>query len=165
MTVVLSPDRAQVLLLRREFFVLWDLPGGGIEKNEQADRAAVRETEEETGYVIEIDRFVGHYTHQSVYSRGDQLTHAFRGHVVGGNPKRFGLETTGLRWFPIGELPRWLEPLHRQIIADAVTADSQPFEREICFPKWKIYPARVVFFFVRWQNYLIKKILGMEVET
>ena len=152
MAVVLSPDRRQVLLLRREFFVLWDLPGGGIEENEEAAIAAVRETREETGYEIEIDCLVGRYTHQSVYGRGDQLTHAFRGHVVGGNPKHFGLETTGLRWFPTGQLPRGLEALHRRIIADALTDSSKPFERYISFPRWKLYTARVVFFVFRWIN-------------
>ncbi len=173
MAVVLSEDNCQVLLLRREFFVLWDLPGGGIEKNEEPAEAAVRETHEETGYKIKVGRLVGRYLHQSVYGRGDQLTFAFRGCVVGGQPKRIGLETTGLRWFPIGELPRGLEPLHRQIIADAV-ADAAaslaeaagpvaeaagPVERQISFPRWKLYPARVVFFIVRWQNELLRKLL------
>ncbi len=160
MAVVLSADHSQVLLLRREFFILWDLPGGGIEKGEDGAAAAVRETHEETGYEIEIERFVGRYLHQSVYGRGDQLTQAFRGCVVGGTPKRFGIETTGLRWFAPGELPRTLERLHRQIIADALADASQPFERRIDFPRWKLYPARVVFFVVRWLNFVIKILLG-----
>lgn len=159
MSVVLSSDRRQVLLLRREVFILWDLPGGGIEKGEEAAQAAIRETHEETGYQIEIDRFVGLYAHQSVYGRGDQLTHAFRGRVVGGKARPFNLESTGLQWFPVTRLPRGLQPLHRQIIADALAEDAAPFERYIPFSLWKLYPARVVFLFLRWMNNLIKKII------
>ncbi len=158
MAVVLSPDNEKVLLLRREIFVLWDLPGGGVERNEDPARAAARETREETGIEIQVDRLVGCYLHQSVYGRGDQKTYAFRGHAIGGQPKRFGLETTGLRWFPVTALPRGLETLHRQIIADALADGAAPVERRIDFPAWKLYPARVVFFIVRWENELLKKV-------
>ena len=100
MAVISSEDRQRVLLHRREIFFLWDLPGGGVERNESADAAAVRETREETGYEIHIERFVGKYLHQSVYSAGDQLTHVYRAHLIGGQPKEFSLETTGSLWFP-----------------------------------------------------------------
>ena len=159
MSVVLSSDHRQVLLLRREVFILWDLPGGGIEKHEEPVEAAVREAHEETGYQIAIERFVGLYAHQSVYGPGDQLTHAFRGRVVGGKARPFNLESTGLRWFPVTRLPRGLQPLHRQIIADALSEDAAPFERYMPFSLWKLYPARVVFLFLRWMNNLVKKII------
>lgn len=161
MAVVLSPDRSLVLLLRREIFVLWDLPGGGIELNEDPLVAAVRETEEETGIEIEIDRFVGCYLHQSVYGPGDQRTYAFSGHATGGREKRFGLETTGLRWFAVNRLPRGLEALHKQIIADALAGAPGPVERRIDFPLWKLYPARVVFFIVRWENEVLRRLLNI----
>lgn len=160
MAVVLSQDRSQVLLLRREFFLLWDLPGGGIEKGEDPAEAAVRETREETGYCVEVDDLVGRYLHQSVYGRGDQLTVAFRAHAIGGSPRRLGLETTGLRWFDMAELPRSLQPLHRQIIADALADTAEAFERRIDFPLWKLYPARVVFLCVRFENAVLRALLS-----
>ncbi len=159
MAVVLTQDRKQVLLLRRELFLLWDLPGGGIEKDEEPAQAAVRETREETGYHVQIDNLVGWYLHQSVYGRGDQLTVAFRAHIVGGTPKRLGLETLGLRWFEKAELPRGLQPLHRQIIADALADAAKPFERRIDFPRWKLYPARVVFSWMRFQSAILRALL------
>lgn len=160
MAVVLSPDCKQVLLLRREFFLLWDLPGGGVEKGEDPAQAAVRETREETGYDVEIDNFIGRYLHQSVYGRGDQLTFAFRAHAVGGTPKHLGLETTGLRWAEVTAFPRGLEPLQRQIIADALVDTTDPFERRIDFPRWKLYPARVVFSWMRFQNAVLRALMG-----
>lgn len=159
MSVVLTPDSKQVLLLRREVFFLWDLPGGGIEKNEEPACAAVRECREETGYAIETERHVGWYLHQSVYGRGDQLTHVFRARIAGGKPKRIGLEITGLRWCNVDELPHGLQPLQRQMIADALADAAEQFERRIEFPRWKLYPARVVFFILRYINDTIRRFL------
>ena len=159
MSVVLSDDRQQVLLLRREVFILWDLPGGAIEKGESPARAAVRETREESGYLIEIERPVGRYLHQSVYGRGDQLTHVFRARVVGGKAKHLGLETTGLRWFSVKAMPRGVQPLQRQMIADALANLPVPVERRIDFVRWKLYPARVIFFVMRVRNVAASRLL------
>lgn len=161
MAVVFSPDRRQVLLLRREFLILWDFPGGGIEKGEDPAAAAIREACEETGYDIELERQVGVYYHQSVYGRGDQRTFAYRARVSGDVPKRYGLESMGLRFFAINALPRWLEPLHRQIIADALVAGAPPVERRIDFPRWKLYPARIVFFIFRWENEILRLLMRL----
>ncbi len=149
MTVVFSEDRSRILLLRREIFILWDLPGGKIEVGEDAASAAARECYEETGYQIEVESLIGRYQHQSAYGPGDQLTLAFRGQVKGGSPRALGLETTGLRWCDPSLFPYGFQPLHRQIVADAIDASAGPFEREIRFPAWKLGPARVAFMLLR----------------
>lgn len=149
MAVVVSNDRRAVLLLRREIFILWDLPGGMIEQGEEAAEAAARECAEETGYQIAIESLTGIYLHPSVYGGGDQLTYAYRGHVTGGRAKKYGLETTGLRWCTPPDFPRGFQPLHRQIVEDALKEAPEPFERHILFPLWKLYPARVVFTLLR----------------
>ena len=148
-----------MLLLRREIFILWDLPGGGINPGEEPAHAAVRECREETGYIIELDGAIGKYLHQSVYGLGDQLTYAFRGHIVGGKPKRFGLEITELRWCDVNNLPRGLETLHRQIISDARANTAEIVERRIDFRLWKLYPARIIFFIMRVVNDTIRRFL------
>lgn len=155
MAVVLSEDQRQVLLLRREVFVLWDLPGGAIEKGESPAEAAVRECREETGYEIQLDRMIGQYLHPSVYGMGDQLTYAFRAHIVGGASRRSSLETTGMRWFALNEFPRGLQPLQHRMILDALVDTHEIVERRIDFPRWKLCAARVVFFFLRWRNVML----------
>ena len=159
MAVVLSEDRQKVLLLRREVFILWDLPGGGIEPGEDPASAAVRECSEETGYAIEIEKYVGRYLHQSVYGRGDQQTHAFRAHIIGGTSRPSYLETTGMGWFALSKLPRGVQSLQRQMILDALANAPEPVDQRIDFPVWKLYAARIVFYLVRWRNYLIRSIL------
>jgi 8-oxo-dGTP diphosphatase len=152
MAVVLSEDRRKTLLLRREIFFLWDLPGGGIEEGEDPAAAAIREVWEETGYYLKINRFVGQYLHQSVYGTGDQKTFTFEGIVAGGIPRRFTNETAGLRWCDVGKLPHGLQPLQRQMISDALTAATEPFSRHIKFPNWKLWPARAVFIPMGWMQ-------------
>lgn len=159
MAVVLSEERQKVLLLRREIFILWDLPGGGIDKAETPAHAAVRECREETGYVIELDGALGTYLHPSVYGRGDQLTYAFRGHMVGGTARGLGLETFGVHWCPIDRLPRGLQPLQRQMIADALSDSREPVERRIDFPLWKLALARVAFITMGTLNKTIRRFL------
>jgi 8-oxo-dGTP pyrophosphatase MutT (NUDIX family) len=148
MAVVLSPGRDRVLLLRRQFLFLLDLPGGGVEPGEEPAAAALRETREETGYEVRVVRPVGRYRHPSVYGRGDQLTHAFEAQVVGGQPRGIGPETAGLRWCEVSRLPRGLETLQRTIVEDAL-AGGPPVERRIEFPRWKLWPARAAFMALR----------------
>jgi len=156
MAVVLSGDQQRVLLHRREVYFLWDLPGGGVEEGESGEEAAVRETREEMGLQIAVERFVGTYTHPSVYGKGDQETRAYRAHVTDGELKRFGLESTEVKWVEVNALPRGLETLHRQIIADALTDAATPFERRIEFPGWKLFGARIVFTVMRFRNYFLR---------
>ncbi|MBI3741457.1 MAG: NUDIX domain-containing protein [Chloroflexi bacterium] len=157
MVVTLSEDRQKILLHRREFYWLWDLPGGGIDLNETPTDAAMRETREETGYEVEVEKWIGVYRHPSVYSFGDQVTNLFLARVVGGKANQFGLETMGLGWFAPQELPRDLEPIHKQMILDALSDARTPFNRVIKFAAWKLFLARIGFFMMRWRNYLLRR--------
>jgi 8-oxo-dGTP pyrophosphatase MutT (NUDIX family) len=54
-TVVLDVSEKKVLMLLRQDFHLWTLPGGGVEPSETPEQAAIRETLEETGYEVVVD--------------------------------------------------------------------------------------------------------------
>jgi ADP-ribose pyrophosphatase YjhB (NUDIX family) len=61
-------DQGRVILLRRGFDPgrgLWTFPGGFVELGESVEDAAHRETEEELGITVELERLVG------VYSRSE----------------------------------------------------------------------------------------------
>lgn len=68
----------------------WTMPGGGIEFGEHPDAAAIRELEEETGLVGEIEGVAGIFSHvyrQSGFARGGDLHFLgiiYRMRIVGG---------------------------------------------------------------------------------
>jgi len=59
----------------------------------------------------------------------------------------------------VNALPRGVEPLQRQMIADALADLPEPVERRIEFARWKLYPARVIFFIMRWRNITARRLL------
>jgi len=65
----------------------WNLPGGHIDNLETIVQAAIRETEEETGYKVELAGFLGIY--QALYPAKDLNVAGpvFLGKVVGGEAK------------------------------------------------------------------------------
>jgi len=68
----------------------WTMPGGGINFGEHPDAAAIRELEEETGLIGEIDDVAGIFSHvyrESTFTGGDDLHFLgiiYRMRIVGG---------------------------------------------------------------------------------
>ncbi len=52
----------QILLIQREDFEVWGLPGGQVEAGESIAQAAMREARAETGLDVELTRLVGIYS-------------------------------------------------------------------------------------------------------
>jgi 8-oxo-dGTP diphosphatase len=132
--VVLNEHMQQVLLILRADFRIWSIPGGGIEPGESREQAAIRETLEETGYQVALDRYVGSYRRPQL----NDLRHIFTAHVTGGQPLQSGSESREVRWFPVHELPARLTPSVHEIVADALTESSDPIQRDQHFPIWQV---------------------------
>ena len=155
-TVVFTQDCKQVLLLKRADFRVWVLPGGMIEKDESPSHAAVRETREETGYEVEIDRLIGKYWNPRT-RRGSNLQHVYEAHVTGGAPIRNGPETIAVSFFPIGRLPSPMLGWNGPIIADALARFPNIVERTIRIPTWQVILTRVGLEIRDWYNRHILK--------
>jgi 8-oxo-dGTP diphosphatase len=132
--VVLDEVRKQVLLHKREDFRLWALPGGAIEPGETTSQAAIRETQEETGYDVIITRMVGQYSRPQY----KDVVYVFEGSVVGGKAIQSGLETAAVAWFNIENIPSRLIPTMKEYIADTIANYPTPIKRDIYFPLWLI---------------------------
>jgi len=133
--VVARDDEGRILLHRRSDNGNWGLPGGGIEPDETAAAAAVREALEETGYRVELDRLLGVYSDPAfttmTYPDGGRVAYVavvFTARVTGGAPA-LSDETLEVGWFGPDELPASVSPGHRQRIEDALQGGSQAFAR------------------------------------
>lgn len=117
---VFSPDRTQILLVKRRDVPVWVLPGGGIEKNESPDHAIVREILEETGFTVKIDRLVGIYIPMN---RLAKVTHLYECSILEGTATTSS-ETTDVRFFSLSQLPKLIPPPFGEWIEDA--KNTQP---------------------------------------
>jgi 8-oxo-dGTP diphosphatase len=127
--VVVRNGRGQVLLVLREDLRAWALPGGGREAGETYEQAAVREAREETGYEVELERYVGEYWRPQM-PRGGDRQRLYLAHVTGGDPSAHDWESVDVRWFARDALPRRLTPFCLEQIEDALADTAVPVERE-----------------------------------
>jgi 8-oxo-dGTP diphosphatase len=131
---VIVLDGDQVLLhRRRDYGIIWALPGGGINPGESMPDAAAREVLEETGYEVAIDRFAGQY-HLPQVPVGGQMIHVYTAHVTGGEPIDSGPETLAVGWFPLDRMPFTVYKDARRYIRDAVDELPSDEVRTILLP-------------------------------
>ncbi len=99
---VIRQDDKYLLIQEKQpkVYGLWNLPAGYVDKNEEVDRAAIREVKEETGYDVELDGLIGLY-HET--TRGS-LKHIYKAHIVGGELKIPEDEILNARWLTYDEV-------------------------------------------------------------
>jgi len=108
--VVILDDRMRLLLCLHADKNIWVAPGGLVEPGEQPADAAVRETWEETGLIVELTGILGVYGGSDLiidYPNGDRASYVgviFRGRAVGGSLRPDGEEVLDVRYFTREEL-------------------------------------------------------------
>jgi 8-oxo-dGTP pyrophosphatase MutT (NUDIX family) len=113
-SIVLNDTKDKVLLVKRRDYPIWDLPGGRLEGNEHPEECAIRETTEETGYFIMIEKKVGEY--DRVHFNDTQ--YIFLSKIVGGKKIKTGIESSKVMWFNLNKLPLLMVPHRKQQIND-----------------------------------------------
>ncbi|WP_342506824.1 NUDIX hydrolase [Sporosarcina sp. FSL K6-2383] len=137
---IIKDKEGRILLVKRKDYPLWDLPGGTLEKDELLESCAVRETEEETGYIISIKRKIGEY-YQPQY---DDLQHLFLGEVNNGLPIRNGPETERVEWFNPKKLPMFMIPNRRKQIKNFLKHKNTIIKESIFVTPFKIFILKIV---------------------
>jgi 8-oxo-dGTP pyrophosphatase MutT (NUDIX family) len=118
--VAILDEQMRLLLCLHADKNIWVAPGGLIEPGEQPADAAVRETWEETGLIVELTGLLGVYGGPELvidYPNGDKASYIgtiFRGQIVGGRIQPDGDEILAVRYFTREELARvdhakWLD--------------------------------------------------------
>ena len=118
-TIILNETKNRVLLVKRKDIPIWNLPGGGVEKNERITDCAVREASEETGYIINIYKQMGEY-HRTQFN---DIQHIFLGKIIGGQEIKNGDETSKIKWFKLNRLPFLMVPHRKEQIKDYVSCN------------------------------------------
>lgn len=98
---LLATDETDRILVVRTTYLGpgWMLPGGRVERGETPQAAAVRETQEETGLEVVVDRLVLVDAH-----RPSNVSFVFAGHVVGGTLEPQLGEIAAAGWVPRDEI-------------------------------------------------------------
>jgi ADP-ribose pyrophosphatase YjhB (NUDIX family) len=109
-SVVVTNDAGEILLIHRTDNDNWALPGGAVDIGESLPQAAVRETREETGVNCEITGLSGIYTdpgHVILYTSNGEVRQEFSvvltAHATGGQPTPSS-ESSQVRWVAADDL-------------------------------------------------------------
>ena len=123
----------QVLLTRRADNGAWCLPGGHLDFGETVEQCVVREADEETGLIVEVERLTGVYSQP--WPKSAHLLRP-RHYVIlsflcrrTGGELRLNDEVTEIRYFSPDDLPGGLFEWHRERIDDALAGQVEPFIR------------------------------------
>ena len=129
---ILFDESARVLLCHRRDMDVWNLPGGGTAGRELPTETAIRETKEETGLDVVVERLVGVYGK----SDKDELVFTFLCHPVGGELTTSN-ETDACRYFAIADIPANTLPKHVERIRDALNSEAVPIFHRQTLPSTK----------------------------
>lgn len=106
-------ERGRILLQLRSDDRTWSLPGGYTDPNESPEETAVRETEEETGLVVEPLELVGVYTRKpGEYGPHCLVIHLYLCTRTDGE-LAISREGEELRYWDIEDVPEWHTNHHR----------------------------------------------------
>lgn len=122
---VIFDTEERVLLCHRRDMDVWNLPGGRVESGELPDEAAVRETREETGLEVTVERLVGVCGKESK----DELVFAFLCRVVGGELQETD-ESDSCKFFGVHQMPLNISPKQVQRVHDSMQPRQPVFRRQ-----------------------------------
>lgn len=124
-TNLVFDEAGRILVQRRYDFDWLGLPGGALERFENVRTCAMRETFEETGLIVDVQRLVGVFSHPQFnlhYPNGDdvqQWSVALVSRPAGGRLRADGGETLAVQWMDVDEALPQFPPAYRAMVRAA----------------------------------------------
>ena len=113
--IIIVDDRKVLLVAHWYAPWTWTLPGGGVDKSETPEQAAMREAVEETGLKVKsIAGEIGTYT--GTLGKMDKVTVFYSGDFEGSLNMVPSFEIMARSWFDIDNLPPEISPANRRRI-------------------------------------------------
>ena len=103
--LIINEDKI-LLTQRKGVPLIWELPGGKVERYESPSEAAIREVKEETGYEVEL---VSKLPFSYLITANDYLKIVilcFECRLIGGELLVAEKEVDAVSWFPTDNLPK-----------------------------------------------------------
>lgn len=123
--VITYDARGRMLLVRNAESGMWMAPGGIVEPSQTPADAAVRETWEETGILVELVQVIGVFGGDlcaTTYANGDQIAWVatvFEARPLAGSPRADGDEVADARYFDPAEVAALPTRPHLRMFLDA----------------------------------------------
>ena len=115
-------ERVEILLVHRRVPVLWALPKGTPDSGESIEETALRETREETGIKVQVEKPLGAISYFFVRERirFHKTVHFFLMRPVGGSIDQHDHEFDEVRWFQLEEALELMSyPTEREVVQRA----------------------------------------------
>lgn len=129
-------EQGKILLQKRRDVQQWGLISGHVEFGGSIENALLREIQEETNTAASIVRCIRIYSSPAsqIYACKDRtvqyITSYFEARLNGGIvPGYCNSETAALQFFPPGQLPADLAPMHPAWLSDALANQKKIFIR------------------------------------
>ena len=122
---IIFDESKRVLLCHRRDYDLWNLPGGRVEQGESPWEAAVRETKEEVGLQIEIEKISGIYSKPSK----NEIVFSFLAKVVSGTMQH-SEEVDEAKFFSVETLPTNTVPKQVERVQDAISSKEVVLKKQ-----------------------------------
>lgn len=130
-TNLVFDEAGRILVQRRYDFEWLGVPGGALELGEDIRTCAERETLEETGLRVEVERLVGVFSHPDYnlcYPNGDcvqQWTVCVVSRPVGGQIRADGAETLAVTWLAVDEALPHFPPAYQAMVRAALESPGE----------------------------------------
>jgi mutator protein MutT len=116
---IIKDEQNRVLLVLRNDYDLWNLPGGGLENGETPWQGVIREVKEETGYDVEVVKLAG------IYSKPEknEIVFSFVCKIIGGE-MTLNEEAKEIKYFSLHEIHKNTSQKHIERIEDLLKNEN-----------------------------------------